>query len=130
MNIPITKPERGAKSESEVQAEIRKHVGSLPDVRVWRNNVGKLPNESGRMVQFGLCDGSSDLVCIVGPFGRWLVIECKEEAWVPARSGKRFEKEENQRKFIAIVRRFGGVGGFARSVAEAMALVEEARNVR
>ena len=30
--------------------------------RLWRNNVGRLRDELGRYVTFGLCKGSSDLI--------------------------------------------------------------------
>jgi hypothetical protein len=123
--------EPSPRSESEVQSAVRLLVGQLPDVRVWRNSVGELPAtlKGGRRtrVKFGLCNGSSDLVAIVSPMGRWLVLEIKEENWRPAKSGKLFEHEEEQRQWIALVRRFGGVGGFVTCEAEAMELVEEAR---
>lgn len=119
------------RSESEVQSAIRLRLGQLPDVRVWRNNVGQLSQRGaeGRKstVRFGLCVGSSDLLCIVGPRGRWLAIEVKAEGWKPAKSGAAFQHEEEQRQWIAVVERFGGVGGFATNEDEAMALVERAR---
>ena len=119
------------RSESEVQSAIRLRLGQLPDVRVWRNNVGQLSQRGaeGRKttVRFGLCVGSSDLLCIVGPRGRWLAIEVKAEEWKPAKSGAAFQHEEEQRQWIAVVERFGGVGGFATNEDEAMALVERAR---
>jgi hypothetical protein len=31
-------------------------------VRLWRNNVGALRDERGRLVTYGLCKGSSDLI--------------------------------------------------------------------
>lgn len=130
--IPLMAAERGPEqSESEVQSAIRLHLGQLPDVRVWRNTVGDLPAalSGGRKtrVKFGLAVGSSDLLCIVAPAGRWLAIEVKESTWKPAKSGKKFEQEQEQRDWIAVVEKFGGVGGFARSVDEAMELVERAR---
>lgn len=126
------------RSESEVQSAIRLRLGQLPDVRVWRNNVGQLSQRGaeGRKttVRFGLCVGSSDLLCIVGPRGRWLAIEVKAEGWKPAgppkpgqKAGKDWQHEEDQRNWIAIVEKFGGVGGFATNEDEAMALVERAR---
>ena len=124
--LPKRSPE--PKSESVVQSEIRKALGSLPDVRLWRNNTGSIKDTRGVPVKFGLCVGSSDLLCIVAPRGRWLVIECKSEDWVPAKSGVRWEHEEEQRMFIGVIESMGGVGGFARSVSEAMGLVEKARH--
>jgi hypothetical protein len=123
----------GHRSESEVQSAVRLLVGQLPDVRVWRNSVGELPAmlSGGRKtrVKFGLCNGSSDLVAIVAPMGRWLVLEIKEEDWRPAGPGNRklFKHEEEQRQWITLVRKFGGVGGFVTCEADAMKFVEEAR---
>jgi hypothetical protein len=130
--IPLTAPDHsGPDSEAQVQSAIRLALGQLPDVRVWRNSVGELPAQlsGGRKtrVKFGLAVGSSDLLCIVGPRGRWLAIEVKAGDWKPARSGSKFKHEQEQRDWIAIVENFGGVGGFARSVDEAMELVERAR---
>lgn len=147
--IPLTRPPAEDTSESQLQAEIRKHIGSLPDVRLWRNNTGQTVAldksrllgllmsgkireaieliRATRPVKFGLAIGSADIVGIVAPRGRWLAIEVKAPGWVPAKSGARFEHEEEQRKWMAIVRAFGGVAGFAASMGEAMKLVEEAR---
>lgn len=129
--LPSRSHSSAPKSESEVQSEIRLAIGQLPDVRVWRNNVGQLSQrraDGGKStVRYGLCNGSSDLLCIVAPHGRWLAIEVKAEDWRPAKSGAKFKHEEEQRAWMGIVRTFGGVAGFARSVDEAMVLVEEAR---
>lgn len=132
--IPLTTPiECGADSESVVQSAIRLALGQLPDVRVWRNSVGELPAQlsGGRKtrIKFGLAVGSSDLLCIVAPAGRWLAIEVKAGDWRPARETdkRKFKHEQEQRDWIAVVEKFGGVGGFARSVDEAMELVERAR---
>ncbi len=131
--IPLTPPiECGADSESSVQSAIRLALGQLPDVRVWRNSVGSLPATLGggrkTQVKFGLAVGSSDLLCIVAPAGRWLAIEVKAGDWKPAKSGTKYQHEQEQRDWIAVVENFGGVGGFARSVDEAMELLDRARS--
>lgn len=69
----------------------------------------------------GLGLGCADLICIVPPFGRFLAIEVKRPS---TRNAKR---DEHQRRWMAVVRRHGGVAGVATSEAEAMALLEEAR---
>ena len=113
----IQKPDK-ERSESVIQSEIRLAVGSLPDVRLWRNNTGSIKDQRGRPVQFGLAVGSADLIGIVAPWGRLLSIEVKSEVG---------RVRPEQVKWAELVRRFGGVAGVARSVDEAMALVEEAR---
>lgn len=104
------------KLERDVQQEIRLAIGQLPDVVIWRNQVGSGEIE-GRYVTYGLCDGASDLIGLCR--GVFLAIECKKP-----KGGK---KREAQRMFIELVRSKGGVAGFARSVGEAMELVNEAR---
>lgn len=140
--IPSKETEEGPEAEAAIQASIRLALGQLPDVRIWRNNVGSgviikvgqligiLTSKSGgikaaiaflkllRPVTWGLCVGSSDLIGIVAPRGRFLAIEVKSAKGVLS---------EEQEQWIAIVERFGGVAGPARSVDEAMALVERAR---
>jgi hypothetical protein len=109
------------KSESQIQSEIRKHLGSLPDVLLFRNNTGKLPDRTGRMVVFGLCVGSSDLIGIVrraDGVGVFLALEVKDA------SGR---ASAEQIMFIDLVRRYGGVSGVVRSVEDAMVFLEEAR---
>lgn len=125
--IPLPEPSSDASSEAALQATIRRELGSLPDVRVWRNNVGSLKDATGRPVRFGLAEGSSDLVAIVAPHGRMVAIECKHPGWTAAKRGGRADHEAKQRKFLDIVRAFGGVAGFATSLEDALALVDEAR---
>jgi hypothetical protein len=50
-------------SEQEIQQRIRLAcAGPDSGVRLWRNNVGKVVGRDGRLVTFGLCPGSADLV--------------------------------------------------------------------
>ena len=50
-------------SETTLQQQIRLALGQRPDLRLFRNQVGQLPDpRSGRWVQFGLAKGSSDLI--------------------------------------------------------------------
>ncbi len=65
--------------------------------------------------------GVSDIICIVLPFGRFLAIEVKRPKYSPS------DVTQDQRTFLAAVRKFGGVSGIATCEAEALALVEEAR---
>ena len=57
-------------SEQAIQQQIRLELGVGP-VRLWRNNVGALRDERGRLVTYGLCKGSSDLIglrqVLIGP---------------------------------------------------------------
>jgi hypothetical protein len=71
----------------------------------------------------GLGLGVADLICVVPPYGRFLGIECKRPGYSPS------DVRDEQRKWLAMVRRYGGVSGIATSVDEAMALVNEARRM-
>lgn len=79
---------------------------------VWRNNTGQLPDRSGRMIKFGLCVGSADIIGIC-PDGKFLAVECKTAIGQPT---------DAQVRFIAAVVRAGGRAGVARSAAEAVAI--------
>ena len=106
-------------SESEIQAAIRAALGALPDVCLWRNHVGQLRDESGRVHRFGLSVGSADLVGVLAPSGRLIALECKSATG-------RLRPE--QRAWLDVVRRFGGFACVVRSADEALAAVERARN--
>ena len=52
-----------ANAETEIQQRIRLAVGTRSDLRLFRNQVGQLPDpRTGRPVQFGLARGSADLI--------------------------------------------------------------------
>lgn len=129
-----------AKPEQEVSNAIRLAVGSLPDVRLWRNNVGTLLDSRGIPVSYGLANGSADLVGLVAPHGRMLSIEVKRPGFIPPSDKKLTAARAHPReckclscKYNAqldwrdIVRKFGGVAGIVETVGEAMVLVSTAR---
>ena len=106
-------------SEQELQQRIRLQLGSSP-VRLWRNNVGALRDERGRLVTYGLCKGSSDLIglrqVLIGPehLGQTLAVFSAIEVKAP-----KGRLREEQRSFLELVERFGGYSGVATSVEEA-----------
>ena len=52
-----------ANQETVIQQNIRLALGTRSDLRLFRNQVGQLPDpRTGRPVQFGLAKGSADLV--------------------------------------------------------------------
>lgn len=96
---------------------------------IWRNEtsgayVGKVIHKSGqqvtlsnaRMVRFGLCVGSADLIGIA-PSGRFLACEIK------TKTGR---ASADQLNFIERVRQAGGIAGIVRSPEDAIKLLEEA----
>ena len=86
---------------------------------LFRNNTGALEDATGRLVRYGLCDGSSDLIGILRPSGTFVAIEVKASG---AKTNKR--RKEMQDAFLALVRSFGGISGYASSVEEALELIE------
>lgn len=93
---------------------------------VWRNEtagawLGRTIHKDGdqvtlasaRMMTFGLCVGSSDIIGIA-PDGRFLAIEVKT-------AKGRATKE--QLRFIEAVKNAGGIAGIARNVHDALQLV-------
>jgi len=97
-------------SENQLQQLILKTLGSYPNYRIFRNNVGRTELKDGRFIQFGLCAGSSDLIGLqkikitkdmVGKdFARFIAIEVKSE------KGK---LSREQTSFIEMVKSMGGI---------------------
>jgi hypothetical protein len=113
----------GPSNEAKVQNTIRLALGRGL-VRLWRNNTGALKDQQGRMVTFGLCKGSSDLIGwrsvtitpdMVGQqLAVFVAIEVKDKG----------RATPEQLQFIDVVRKAGGLAGVARSTAEAQAILD------
>jgi hypothetical protein len=119
------------RSESPIQREIRLTIGQLPDVVVWRNNVGTAVygndrpckqcghvERKVRRVKYGLQVGSSDLIGVLRPSGRLLAVEVKTA------TGR---ASEEQKLFLELVRDCGGAATMSRSPEEALEFVERVR---
>lgn len=107
-------------TEAQIQQAIRLALGREHDVLLYRNSVGVAQTPDGRTQRFGLCPGSADLIGI-GPGGRFLAIEVKT---------KHGRVAPDQARFIDLVRARGGIAGICRSVEDAVALVQAAREGR
>ncbi len=101
----------GMQSEAAIQVECRLAL-SAAGCLIWRQNTGVLPDKTGRLIRFGLCVGSSDLIGI-SMDGLFLAVEVKSATGKPSAA---------QLAFIRAVRGRGGRAGLARSAAEAVAL--------
>tara|TARA_A100001037_G_scaffold271616_1_gene267245 strand:- start:88 stop:486 length:399 start_codon:yes stop_codon:yes gene_type:complete len=115
-----------ANSETKLQQEIRLALGTIPSLRLFRNQVGQLPDpRTGRYVQFGLAKGSSDLVgfktvkitpeMIGQEVAQFVSIEIKTER------GKLTEVQQN---WLQKVHDSGGIVGVARSIQDALKIVK------
>lgn len=105
-------------SERALMIRIRAAVASMEGILIWRNNTGV---DTTRGVRYGLAVGSADLIGIVrtaSGVGRFLALEVK-------RPGERPTAE--QRKWLAVVNRAGGVAVVVRSVEDAIKAIELAR---
>ena len=108
----------GRSDELAVQNAIRLEHGAGP-ARLWRNNTGALKDATGRLVRYGLCPGSSDLIGLrtriiteadLGHrFAQFVAIEVKD----------RGRATPEQERFITMIQQAGGLAGVARSVEDA-----------
>ena len=106
-------------SEQAIQQRIRLAC-SRGRVRLWRNNTGRLRDERGQLVTFGLCPGSADLIgyrsvtITADMVGQTLAVFAAVEVKTP--TGR---PTPEQTAFLEHVTAAGGLAGIARSVEEA-----------
>jgi hypothetical protein len=111
-------------SEQHIQQRIRLACNRGP-TRLWRNNTGRLRDERGQLVTFGLCPGSADLIgyrtVVVTPdmVGQRLAVFAAVE--VKATKGR---PTPEQTAFLEHIRDAGGIAGIARSVDDAESLLK------
>lgn len=127
--------------ETPVQERIRLEAGAQ-NVMIQRNNVGACYDDTGRLIRYGLMNDtaqlnkrfkSSDLIGIlptvvtqdmVGSIiGRYLAAECKASDWHMIPSD---ERAAAQLAYHNLVRQYGGVAGFVRSVDDFKLLIGRA----
>lgn len=104
-------------TERDIQAAIRLALGQRTDVAVWRNNVG-LAERDGRLVRYGLLEGSADLVGLVrmpDGVGRFFSLEVKTA---------RGRLTPAQVAWANVVRGYGGFAAVVRSAEDALAAVD------
>jgi hypothetical protein len=125
-------------SEAAIQQAIRLDV-ARSGIDLWRNQVGAAEDKTGRVIRYGLMNDSknlnthyksSDLIgirpIIVTPemvgqtIGVFVALECKASDW---KYRPNDEHTAAQLRFIDLVRRAGGWGGFACSVDEARGIL-------
>lgn len=125
----LAQPGDGPSGQSEAwaQSAIRLEAAQK-GLYLWRNNVGALKDEGGRLVRYGLANDSapvnkrlksSDLIGIrpfvIAPehvgrlFGQFVAREVKEPGW----TFRGDERETAQQTFIHLVQTNGGDAAFA-----------------
>lgn len=98
------------KSEANIQNAILVAL-SQSGCLVWRQDTGAYKDpKSGRLIRYGLCKGSSDIIGICQD-GKFLAVEVK------TKTGRVRPEQET---FIAAVKRAGGRAGVARSPEDAL----------
>jgi len=110
-----------ANAETTLQQQIRLALGTRPDARLFRNQVGSLPDpRTGRLVTFGLARGSADLIgwrtITITPdmVGQCVAVFTSIEVKTP--TGR---VRPDQAAWMAAVQAAGGIAGVARSVDDA-----------
>ncbi|MEA5423142.1 VRR-NUC domain-containing protein [Synechococcus sp. CCY9202] len=111
-------------SEHQIQQRIRLACGRGP-VRLWRNNTGALVDRQGRLVRFGLCRGSSDLIglrslqvteALVGQrIAQFVALEIKAPGGAAS---------PEQRAFLRLVQELGGVAAVCCSIEQARVVLD------
>ena len=112
--------------ETVLQQNIRLALGQHSNLRLFRNETGKLPNpRTGKWVRFGLAKGSSDLIGFktikVTPemIGQDLAVFCSVE--VKTNTGQLSEYQHN---WLQAVKSAGGIVGVARNVRDALEILK------
>jgi hypothetical protein len=101
-------------TEAQIQSTIHRTLAKRPDVRLFRNHVGKVRGSDGRWHTFGLAPGSADLIGWAQ--GRFLSIEVKSA------TGR---VRPDQQNWMNVVNAHGGIAFVARSAEEAVQLLEQ-----
>lgn len=102
-------------AEHKIQNDIRVAVSEHGD-KIFRANVGKVKMDSGRWFDTGLPSGFPDLFGFRKSDGKMFFIECKNE------TGR---LREDQKQFAIFLKNFPVLYGVARSVEDAIRIVEE-----
>jgi len=115
-----------ANAETDLQQRIRLALGTSPNLRIFRNQVGSLPDpRTGRPVQFGLARSSADLIgwrtVTVTPemVGQRVAVFLSIE--VKTSTGRLTPQQHN---WLEAVRAAGGIAGVARSVSDALRIAK------
>lgn len=107
-------------SETAIMQDIRLALGSCPDIKAWRNNVGMFQEpKSGRWIRYGLFNGSADIVGLktvtITPdmVGQRVAVFLSVEVKTP-KAPKALP--DDQQAWFDAIQKAGGIAVVARSV--------------
>ena len=103
-------------TEKDVERTLILHASQCGST-IFKNNVGKLRDERGNIVTFGLCKGSSDLIgwtpitVTTDMVGKKIAVFTAVE--VKLNKNGKYKATEDQKRFISAVLNNGGYAGVA-----------------
>lgn len=118
VGLDVGEKRRKAEPEASVLERTQEIMSKWGGVYVMRNTVGFV-RKGKRGITYGLAKGSSDLVAIVAPYGRWLCVETKR--------GDGGKLEPHQERWLRWMKTYGAVTGVIDNPNDVIALIEEAR---
>ena len=104
-------------TEADIMRQIQLAATKL-GARLFRNNVGMATTNTGSVIRFGLAVGSADLIGWSAT-GKFIAIEVKRPYGKPTKE---------QRRFLDAVVAAGGIAGVARSVEDAVEIIQGGKN--
>jgi hypothetical protein len=111
-------------NEKQIQTQILRALGSRPDVRLFRNQVGTYHLTDGRVLSSGLCKGSADLVgwqslrITADMVGKTVAVFLSVEV-----KGPKGKPTREQELWAAAVKNAGGKAVIAKALGEAAAIL-------
>lgn len=109
-------PVQRVEPEASVLARVMRALEEIPGCLVMRNRIGY---DKRARRHYGLGTGSSDVLCVVAPYGRVV--------WIETKRGDGGRVSDAQKKFIEQQIELGAVAGVCTSPEEAIALIERAK---
>ena len=91
------------------------------EVRLFRNNVGALEDKNGRIVRYGLCKGSSDLIGWRSVMVTPDMVGQRVAVFVALEVKDKGRLTQEQQVFLGVVACAGGIAAEVRSVEDAEA---------
>ena len=105
--------------ETNLQQEIRLAVGQIPNLRLFRNQVGQLPHPiTNRYVQFGLAIGFKTVKITEDMVGTNIAQFISLE--VKTNTGRISKIQQN---WLTLIKNSGGISGVVRSIDDAIKIL-------